>query len=229
MKNVGRTITQGKPIGKGAGFSSVSWWGFFHWLYPRKLPIDRTVGFKSLHGHAVKNIWTSFRQSGSLEPNPAKGQPRIVDETNLDVVHVLKQIAPSMTYKEFNEYIERYSAKSPSISAIGLAVHERIWARNFPFTNLFILFCICIRLKPIDRSMWANIFIAVFTRLECISCENVLFELLIIEHMNWSHELQVRFHVLELFLILYMWFYVAAESCWSTCFIWTVESCVTCP
>ena len=160
------------------GFSSVSWWGFFHWLFPRNLPIDRTVRFKSLHGDAVKNIWTSFCQSGSLKPNPAKGQPRILDETDLDLAQVLKQIAPSMAYKDLKEYIERYSAKSPSISAIGLAVREHIWAWDFPFTNLFILFL----LKPIDRSVWANIFIAVSTRLEYISCANVLFELLIIEH-----------------------------------------------
>ena len=72
---------------------------------------DRWDGRFQITGGAVTNIWTSFRQSGSLEPNPAKGQPRILDETDLDLAQVLKQIAPSMAYKDLKEYIERYSAK----------------------------------------------------------------------------------------------------------------------
>ena len=114
------------------GFSSVSWWGFFHWLFPRNLPIDRTVRFKSLHGDAVKNIWTSFCQSGSLKPNPAKGQPRILDETDIDLAQVLKQIAPSMVYKDLKGYI----AKSPLISDLraGLSFFQRYIARDISLT-----------------------------------------------------------------------------------------------
>ena len=91
---------------------------------------------KSLHGDAVKNIWTSFCQSGSLKPNPAKGQPRILDETDLDLAQVLKQIAPSMAYKDLKGYIERYSAKSPSISDLraGLSFFQRYIARDISLT-----------------------------------------------------------------------------------------------
>lgn len=62
-------------------------------------------------GNAVINIWTQFCQTGSLQPNHVKGQPRILDETDLDLdlVQVLKQIRPSMTQKELKEYIKKYS------------------------------------------------------------------------------------------------------------------------
>ena len=62
-------------------------------------------------GVTVSNIWKTFCRTGENLPRhtAARGQPKRLEEPELDLVQLLKKCRPSITYKDIKEYIEVYS------------------------------------------------------------------------------------------------------------------------
>lgn len=58
--------------------------------------------------------------------NPPKGQPKRLEEPELDLVQLLIKSRPSVTYKETKENIEAHSTTTALISAIGRAVRDHL-------------------------------------------------------------------------------------------------------
>ena len=76
----------------------------------------------------VSNIWKTFCQTGETLPRHTVGggQPKSLEEPELDLVQVLIKFRPLITYKEIKENIEVHSTPTASISAIGPAVRDRL-------------------------------------------------------------------------------------------------------
>ena len=74
-----------------------------------------------------KRVWNNFCQTGKLEPHrPVCGLKSPLEEPELELVRILKENRPSMTYNEIKENVERFTTSNPSIAAIGRAVRTRL-------------------------------------------------------------------------------------------------------
>ena len=127
----GRTFHRGKPVGKdarsliiddilsgGGDVSTEFYSGSF-----------RAIGVKyKMSGLTVSKIWKTFCQTTGdyLLRHTVKGQPKKLEEPELDLVQLLIKSRPSITYKEIKENVEAYSTTTASISAIGRAVRDRL-------------------------------------------------------------------------------------------------------
>lgn len=67
-------------------------------------------------------------QTGETLPRHTvgRGQPKRLEEPELDLVQVLIKCRPLITYKEIKANIEAHSTPTASISAIGPAVRDRL-------------------------------------------------------------------------------------------------------
>lgn len=72
--------------------------------------------------------WKTFCQTGATFPRhtSARGQPKRLEEPELDLIQLLIKCRPSITYKDIKENIEAHSTATASISAIGRAVRDRL-------------------------------------------------------------------------------------------------------
>ena len=95
-------------------------------VYPGRL---RALGSKyKVSGVTVSNIRKTFCQTGENLPRhaAARGQPKRLEEPELDLVQLLIKRRPSITYKDIKENIEAYSTATASISFIGQAVRDHL-------------------------------------------------------------------------------------------------------
>lgn len=131
MNAYGRTFHRGKSIGtdmrsliiddilSGGGDVSTE-------FFPGSF---RAIGSKyKVSGVTVSNIWKTFCQTGATFPRhtSARGQPKRLEEPELDLIQLLIKCRPSITYKDIKENIEAHSTATASISAIGRAVRDRL-------------------------------------------------------------------------------------------------------
>ena len=131
MNVYGRTFHRGKSIEKdisslnvdyilsGGGDVSAEY-------YPGSL---RAIGSKyKVSGVTVSNVWKTFCQTGEILPRHtgARGQPKRLEEPDLDLVHLVIKCRPSRTYKDIKENIEAHSTATALISTIGHAVRDRL-------------------------------------------------------------------------------------------------------
>ena len=67
----------------------------------------RALGKKyKVSGTTVSNIWKTFCQSGEYVPrHSARGQPKRLEEPELDLMQLLLKCRPSITYKDIKENI----------------------------------------------------------------------------------------------------------------------------
>ena len=90
----------------------------------------RAIGSKyKVSGVTVSNVWKTFCQTGENLPRhtAARGQPKRLEEPELDLVQLLIKCRPSRTYKDIKENIEGHSTATTSISTMtGRAVRDRL-------------------------------------------------------------------------------------------------------
>ena len=87
----------------------------------------RAIGSKCKEsGVNVSNVWKTFCRTEENLPRhtAARGQPKRLEEPELDFVQLLMKCGPSRTYKDIKENIEAHSTATVSISTIGRAVRE---------------------------------------------------------------------------------------------------------
>lgn len=74
-----------------------------------------------------KRVWNNFCKTGRLEPHRyVCGVQSPLEQPELELVRILKENRPSITYNEIKENVERFTAINPSIAAIGRAVRSRL-------------------------------------------------------------------------------------------------------
>jgi len=89
----------------------------------------KAIGSKcKVSGVTVSKVWKTFCQTGENLPrhSAARGQPKRMEEPELDLVQLLIKCRPSRIYKDIKENIEAHSTATASISTIGCAVRERL-------------------------------------------------------------------------------------------------------
>lgn len=110
-----------------------------------------------IHHSTVKNVWSLYVTSGSLEPRDRPGKPRKLHSTDIDYIKLLKTETPSITHSEIRDKLEEFANISVDASTICRAVKrkldpgqewtskkiikpavERFTDRNMAYTQVFI-------------------------------------------------------------------------------------------
>ena len=74
-----------------------------------------------------KRVWNNFCRTERLEPyRSVCGVQSPLEQPELELLRILKENRPSITYNEIKENVERFTAINPSIAAIGRAVRSRL-------------------------------------------------------------------------------------------------------
>ena len=68
-----------------------------------------------------KRVWNNFCKTGRLEPcRSVCGVQSPLEQPELELVRIVKENRPSITYNEIKENVERFTAINPSIAVRSL-------------------------------------------------------------------------------------------------------------
>ena len=83
--------------------------------------------FRAIEAGVSKRIWKNFCETGKLEPSCSMCSLKSpLEEPALELIQILQENRPSMTYNEIKENVEQFTTSNPSIASIGRAVRTRL-------------------------------------------------------------------------------------------------------